>query len=770
MVGVIATVAAVLVGAASGEAPGTSWNAATNPFRLTFFAGGKPLVAEALRHGSGGRLGYRLANGSVHTLTMLIRAKAISGGTEYSVRTDERGRTAVVVVRRTRTGATVAFSLQPATGVSETFEGFDAALGEHFLGGGERPAALDLRGQAVVLKTSYACANTMPTPFFASSAGYGVALRGDPIAAMAFPGATLADECAGGSEPPCPLAKNVRVVQICAKSAGLSYTVYAGDPSHVVSHYVSDAGRPQLPPVDQFALVKWRDIVQGPQELYTDVSELRSLQIPIGWVLLDNPWETSDCYGSMVWDVDHFPDSAGMIRKLHGSGVKLMLWISPLVRRQWCPKPSQYSASALLGGGNAATLDLTDPTTANAFETSLRSLIAQGIDGFKADRGDELDFEPLVLAGGSGADVQNLYPLLFSKAVAAAIASSGKTGSFPTMFRATAPGSAALVSGFWGGDQQGTFAGLQQAIHDGLSAGLAGYATWGSDTGGYDKTVSGEVLVRWAQFSAICPIFEIGGIGRNATFWTYGPTVVAGVRDAAVLHYELFPYLFALARAAHSTGLPILRPLALRYPSDPAAWTNDLEVLVGDDLLAAPVTGPAAASARAYLPAGTWVDLATGKTSQGGTTLARRVPVSELPLFQRAGSVIPFAARAPSIWPTPWPVDALQVHGRGGWLYAPGKGASSSSTPDFGSFRATMRGRSITILVSHAPAETQIELVGISAPATVRIDGRAAKAARSDAALRALRAGWETTTTPFRGVVVKLAPRAGSARVEIGLG
>ena len=755
----------------TGSAAPVSWTAAQNPFRLTFLVGGVPRIAETdLTGGPGGRLSYRLADGSFHGVGALLATTSAGGRTEYRVATDEPGRTATVDVAATATSASVTFSLQPTTGIVATFEAFAGTPGEHFLGGGERPGALDLRGQSLAVKTAYSCSNTMPAPFFVSSRGYGVALATTTIAAMAFPGATLSDTCAGGPESRCPLAAGFAVAQFCSKSNTLSYNLFVGTPAQVVSDYVGTIGRPQLPPPSQFALVKWRDVVTGPAQLYEDVDKLHALRIPIGWVLLDNPWETFNCYGTMTFDSDRFPDPAGMVHDLHARGVQLMLWISPLVRREYCAAPTQYSGSALLGNnGKASTLDLTDPATRSTFEASLRKLIDLGVDGFKADRGDEIDLEPLQLAGGSGVDLHNAYPLLYARAVAEAIAASGRAASFATLFRAGAPGSAALVPGFWGGDQAGTFAGLQQAIHDGLTAGLAGYAIWGSDTGGYGATQSGEVLVRWAQFSALAPVFEVGGTGGNATLWDYGSPTVDLFRAAAVLHYELFPYLYALARTAHASGLPILRPLALEYPADPVAWQRDLEVLVGDNLLAAPVTAPEGTPTSIHLPEGSWVDLSTGSRVTGPASLSETVPLSSVPLYLRAGTVIPFAARAPTIWPRPWPTNALQLRGRGGWLYAPAKGGAYEHTPDFGSFRATQTGHALKLVLRGAPRETQMLLVGVAAPASIRIDGRLVARSLSDAALRHRATGWQTTRVPFPGVVLKLAPRGGASTVAVTL-
>jgi alpha-D-xyloside xylohydrolase len=772
----LTTIAALTVALACGGAAGArgatpqglSWSAAPSPFRISFSAGGAPLVSEAaLVSGPNARLSYRLTDGTPHAVTSLLDTTSIPDGTEYRVATDESARTALVDITRTATGARVSFALVPATGVKSTSESFAASGSEHFLGGGERPKPLDLRGTSVAIKASYSCRHTMSAPFYLSSAGYGISLRTTAIASMAFPGASLADACDGGVEPTCPLTAGLTVVQVCAKSAGLAYDVFAGTPEQVVSAYTATVGRPLLPPVDQFELIKWRDVYTGAAQVLEDADKLHALHIPIGWVELDNPWESSACYGSMIFDAGQFPDPAGMIAGLHQRSVKLMTWISPLVRKEYCPPTTLYPQSALFeSGGSAYTIDLTDQTVRATFESRLRSLVSMGVDGFKADRGEEIDLEGKTLAGGSGATLHNLYPLLYAQAVADVIRASGKQSTFATMFRSGAPGSAAAVPGFWGGDQEGTFAGLQDAIHDGLSAAVAGYSTWGSDTGGYGSVgLTPEVFIRWAQFSAVTPVFEVGGAGGNATFWDFGEPTVSMFRAAAVLHYELFPYLYALTRNAHATGVPALRPLALEYPHDGQAWQQDLEVLVGHDLLAAPVTSSAAP--QIYLPAGRWVDLATGAVRNGGSdAFTRPTPLDQLPLFLRAGAAIPFAARDPQIWPTPWPTDALQMANRGGWLYAPGSGRAKASSTEFGSFAATPSGKTITLQLTHAAAQTQVLLAGMRAQRSVRIDGKLVRE-RTVAALRSASSGWATTTTPFPGLVLKLAPRRTTTTVTL---
>ena len=750
--------------------PSLTWNVAATPIQISFSAHGVPLASESqLSGGPGGRLSYRVADGSFHTLTNLVATQALSDGAQYQVATDEPGRTATVTLARIAGGVTVSLAFTPSAGITDTFESFAATDAEHYLGGGEESHPLDLRGRTVVDEVSGRCFRGMSAPFYLSSAGYGISLETAAIASMAFPGASPAGACFGGPEPRCPMAGGLQVVQICAETAALTYDVFAGTPEQIVSAYTARVGRPLLPPPSQFALIKWRDVVGGPADLFEDVDKLHALAIPIGWVLLDNPWETADCYGTMTFD-SKFPDPAGMIRAIHARGVQFMLWISPLVRGQSCPPSSLYPQSALLGtGGKATTIDLTDPGVLATFESSLRALIALGVDGFKGDRGNDVDFESQQLAGGSGLMVQNAYPLLYAKAAAAAIDAAGKTGAFATIFHVGSPGSSATLPGFWAGDQSGTFAGLQDAIHDGLSAGIAGYPIWGSDTGGYGSdALTPEVFVRWAQFSAVSPVFEVGGIGANATFWNFGEPTISQFRAAAILHYELFPYLYSLAGTAHASGVPILRPLALEYPNDPVSWQQDLEVLVGHDLLAAPVTVAAPSASTVHVPAGSWIDLWTGGAEVGPSTFSETPPLDRFPLYLRSGAVIPFAARTPLVWPKAWPVNALALPGRAGWLYAPATGTSTNRTADFGSFRATMRGKTAHVVLRNAPAQVQVSLVGVT-PASVRIGGAVVRRSASDAALRARPSGWERTASPFPGVVLKIATHGGSATVDLTL-
>jgi alpha-D-xyloside xylohydrolase len=285
---------------------------------------------------------------------------------------------------------------------------------------------------------------------------------------------------------------------------------------------------------------------------------------------------------------------------------------------------------------------------------------------------------------------------------------------FATIFRAVGRGEQTFVHGVWAGDQPGDWIGLQRAIRSGSSAGLVGLTVWGSDVGGYSsRNLTPEVFARWAQLGAVSPVFEVGGAGPNGTPWELGDAAMRALRDAAVLHYELFPYFYDLVRR----GQPVLLPLAYAYPHDASAWAADLELLVGPSLLAAPVAGPGT-DPSVYLPKGSWIDLYTGKTVAGPRSYTRPTPLSQLPLYVRARTVMPFAFRTPAgSW---WDVDELVHRGRAGWL------ATNGSRLD----------------LRRQPRDVQLFVPAPRRPRTVALGGR--------------RVRWEWSHGPLLGVVIRL--------------
>ena len=220
-----------------------SWRAERTPFRLLFGSGGRQVTAQApgALAGPGGRMAYQLRDGSTHRLTSLVRAARTPRGVTYTVATDEAARTATVAVTRTPRGLRVAWSLQPPTDVTQVYETLVGTEAEHFLGGGAHTIFVDLRRRVLLNKALFAGAsvfgtcnkNGAPSPFFLSSAGYGIFPDTTAVGRVAFPNAAEdPPHCIPAAPPPCPVSLGVPDrIQLCFKADRLDYEVYAGSPA-----------------------------------------------------------------------------------------------------------------------------------------------------------------------------------------------------------------------------------------------------------------------------------------------------------------------------------------------------------------------------------------------------------------------------------------------------------------------------------------------------------------------------------------------------------
>lgn len=610
-----------------------------DPFRVSLLERGGVVVAEQ----AAARLRFELRHkGEEYSLTRVVAQH----GNTYTVATTDPGRSASVTVEPDATGATISVSIRPASGVLAVYDAFATAPAEHFLGGGEQGGSVDLAGRIVSLVVSEDCSYA-PIPYFASSAGWGLRLETENAAAFAFPGSAGGAACQPSSSLGCQFPPLEGRAEVCVQGAALDEKLYLGSIPQILADYEADTGRPLVPPPSELELIKWRDVYTGPAQVLQDITRLQAAGIPLGWVELDNPWEP--CVGELTFDPHRIPDPARLIAEVHAHGVQFMIWVSPKII---CGQG--YPPGSFLGPATNSVLDLRKPQVLKIYEQRLRRLFALGVNGVKADRGDEVDLS------GVSPTLTNDYPLLYARAVLAAMPHGDAA-----IFRAATVGSQSILPGMWGGDQEELWSGLQIAIVEAQTAGVSGFPTWGSDIGGYDaagRTPTAELFERWAEFGAISPVMEVGGQGANATPWVLGTRAMDVLRAAAVLHYELFPYLYGLL-ARHR---PVLEPLAYAYPGDAHAWASPYELLVGPDLLAAPVTGPGD-TPSVYLPAGSWVDLYAGAMVRGGgPTFTRPTPDDQFPLYVRAGTVMPFNLRtAERSW---WGVNQLSSPGRRGFL------------------------------------------------------------------------------------------------------
>ena len=707
-------------------------------------------------------------SGAEHRTTRLLSRTMRGTTTTYQLATDDGKRTATVAVSRARREVHLHYAVSGRPGVVAIGFSMTAPTDAHFLGTGQRERWVDMARTVQPLKVYNGCDSSSPSPFFASTAGFGAWVSTTAVGRIGFPGAVDDSNfaCDLGS-PPCSVGPPAPAVRWCFDAASADVTIALGSLPQILSAHARGVGLPRKPWLPQLALMKWRDTVSGPSELFDDVRQLRARHLPIGWIVLDNPWEqgaaAGECYGSLTFDRTRYPDPGHMIARFHNLGIRFMLWISPQINRKGCPAPD-VPAAWLSGDDETYVRDLTLPAGRADYVARLRRLVALGVDGFKGDRGDEVNLEPRSLAGGPGTREQNAYPLLYDEAARAALRAVHGS-DFATLFRSAVPGASAVLPGFVGPDAEQSLNGLEGEIRAAQTAGVAGVPVWGSDVGGYSGgELTSKLFVRWAQFAALTPIFEVGGAGANATFWRLGGAAVEGFRDAATLHYELVPYLYSLAMRASRNGMPVIRPLGLTWPEEDQAWSSDSEFTVGGGLLAAPVDKEGSTSS-VYLPPGRWTDLFSGATFDGGTSITRSNGPRDFPLYLRGGSAIPDDFRAPAVWSAAWrPDDLLRAH-RQGWLVALDAGANVRSVPDRGAVLTSDAGSkdSTTITIRNALREEQLRVFAPGSTCTVRLGTRRLPRVAATA-LPDERSAWAVWQ---RSVVIKVTGSALTMRLTL---
>jgi len=288
-------------------------------------------------------------------------------------------------------------------------------------------------------------------------------------------------------------------------------------------------------------------------------------------------------------------------------------------------------------------IDFSNPAACAWWWERHRQLVKLGVEGWWLD-GGEGPSATARLHGGDGVIWHNLYDRLRQQAFAEGEAADNPDRRVFLLCRSGGAGMQRDGAACWSGDINNTFPTLEAQVPLGLNTGLSGIPYWGTDIGGFfhPVTESGELYARWFQFGAFCPGFRSHGwVWREHTPWAHGTETEDICRRYVELRYRLLPYTYTLAWQAHTQGLPLMRPLVLNYPDDPHVWELGSEYLWGDDLLVAPVTREGVTSWPVYLPAGGWYDFWTQTRYTGPRGIGVDAPLDRLPLFVRAGAIVP---------------------------------------------------------------------------------------------------------------------------------
>jgi alpha-D-xyloside xylohydrolase len=499
-----------------------------------------------------------------------------------------------------------------------------------------------------------------PMPFFMSTSGYGLWL--DTTGEATF------DMNASDREE----------LTIDATAARLHIVLFTGPEFPVImEHFTALTQRAIVPPYWAFAPWKSRDYHRNDAEVREDVDKNRELGLPASVIMIDSPWTAG--YNDYKFNPLQFTDAPGMVKHIHEQGYKLVLWHTPWINSNTnppaeqgfagkiVPRSSNYQFPAEQGlfvkkadgspyagrwwKGTGSLIDFTNLKAKQWWQDQVRQAIQAGADGFKDDDAEGNFVGDVRFADGSDPRMmRNRYAVLYNNTMEEMIQKDLKGNG--VLFARSVTQGANGIGFLWGGDNEASFSplnGLPSVVTAGLGAGLSGEPLWTADLGGYNgvaDTPNARLLERWTEYAAFSPVMEVMS-SKNISPWNFDRNGPPGSHEAldiyrkyAVLHMSLFPYRYAAAQQSAKTGMPLMRALVLNYQDDPHARTAKDEYLFGPDLLVAPIIDDGT-QRTVYLPPGEWIDYWTGTSQSGARTVIADAPIDRIPLWSRAGAVLP---------------------------------------------------------------------------------------------------------------------------------
>ena len=424
------------------------------------------------------------------------------------------------------------------------------------------------------------------------------------------------------------------------------FFVTSREPATIMAEYARLTGHAEMPPLWSLGYQQSHRTLASRDEILDEAKTFREKKLPcdaliyLGTGFCPSGWNTEN--GSFEWNSRVFPDPKEILDQFHRDHFRAVLHAVILTR----------DLRGTVHDG--CTLQRFDEEEASCYWNAHRTDFAMGVDGWWPDEGDPLDAASRLTRNrmyweGPQLDRPNERPYALHR--------NGYAG----MQR--------YASFLWSGDVYSTWETLKTHIPNAVNTALSGIPYWGTDIGGFvpTKEFTAELYLRWFQFGAFCTLFRCHGRTWKLRLpWGWdtgdpGPVEIssyggAAIPDASQLHnprvepicrkylelrYRMMPYLYSAVRECSLTGMPIMRALWLHYPDDPLAVARDDEYLWGRDILVAPVCEQGASTRQVYLPRGDWYDFWTGERTEGGREITRAVDLETLPLFVRAGAIVP---------------------------------------------------------------------------------------------------------------------------------
>jgi len=522
---------------------------------------------------------------------------------------------------------------------------------EHFYGLGEKFIDYDKKGWTIQCwnRNAYGTGTELAyknIPFFISSRGYGLFLNSTFKSIFKF-----------GSE-------SNKSCSIDLDDSQLEYYfIYGPKFKNILKQYTQITGPASLPPIWSFGL--WMamagDIQENQGQLMDFCHKIRSYRLPCDVININCNWMgTKGEYCTFKWG-DNYPDPEALIQYLKKNGFHLVLWEHPYIktdtemfregdRKGYFLKRkdgSTYIANLVLRPSGkeeyseefynpGAIVDFTNPEAVEWYKEKHRRLLEMGVSAFKTDFGEEIPVDAIFYNGKTGREMHNAYPLLYNRTVFSIIKET--TGQAVVWSRSAFAGSQKYPVN-WSGDPQCGFDNMQETLRAGLSYGMSGVPFWTHDLGGFKGKPDKESYIRWVQFGLFSSHSRLFGTTPREP-WAFDEETVSIIRDLVKLRYRLLPYIYSVAYEATQTGLPVIRPMNLEFQDDPVVSNIDHEYMFGPYLLVAPVFNKDN-RVKIYLPEGKWFNFWTKQVYQGPKYLEITAPLNIIPLFVKAGAILP---------------------------------------------------------------------------------------------------------------------------------
>lgn len=446
-----------------------------------------------------------------------------------------------------------------------------------------------------------------------------------------------------------PTANETVFRSIHAKS--LDYIVFYGnDSDDVIANYRNLTGNVPMLPLWAYGFWQCRERYTSGRHLVETVEEFRKRNLPVDVIVQD--WQYWGKYGWGVpkFDETNYPEPEQFIRKIHDLNARFSISVwENLDKKSDVAKP--YIANNLFIP-NSPWIDIYNPEAQATHWNALNeNLFVKGVDSWWMDATEP---ENDALAGkqtfyGLGDFYRLSYPLFVSQAVYNGQRKTDSGKRVTILTRSAFAGQQRFGTINWSGDIGWNWDAYKRQIVAGLNFSLTGMPYWTTDIGGFFRPGRGQytdvtyhdILTRWFQWGTFNTIFRMHGYQTETEPWKYGSTVENNMRKMMNLRYRLMPYIYSEAWQVSKNGSTMMRPLVMDFSSDSKAVEQPYQYMFGKSMLIAPVTAPAI-SWDVYLPkSATWFDFWSGKTFNGGQTVNAAAPPDEIPLFIRAGSIIP---------------------------------------------------------------------------------------------------------------------------------